>query len=126
MSENAILIDVVEKAISRVVVNDFEDLQKLVGAPFTYAHTFQNGDSLWVSDTGLVDGTEEAFKIPDGHQPFLGHGVVMGPADHEGETLPVQMGVEDLIGKVEFTTRTALIKEYHKEAQLRETELDPT
>jgi hypothetical protein len=105
----AILIDVKNKTISMVEVDDknvLKDWYRLMGCGMVeVAHYIDNHDSILVDEEGLLSltGDTKFFTIEGGHQPFAGNGLVVG-VDDEGEGVSPNVSVEEIQRKVKFHT----------------------
>jgi hypothetical protein len=64
-------------------------------------YEFPNGDYLYVNDEGLINGTRDFFDI-GAHSPFAGNGVLVGPADDEGDDTDVQSTCDQICHSVRF------------------------
>lgn len=87
MKQKAILIDTKNRDVREVEYKDYKDIQAFVGSPFCIGMNFENGDTVFVDDEGLINGTEQFFTITGGHQPFAGSGLIVGMEEmnEEGE-----------------------------------------
>jgi hypothetical protein len=105
----AILIDVLNKSVTMVEVDDknvLKDWYKIMGCEMVeVAHYFDDHDSILVDEEGLLtlSPITNFFTIEGGHQPFAGNGLVVGVND-EGESVSPNITVEEVERKVKFHT----------------------
>jgi hypothetical protein len=71
---NAKLQTVEEMEIGR----GLEQLQMLIGGYVEIGHYFEKGDVCFVDEEGLLKQMEHFFQIRGAHQPFAGHGLIVG------------------------------------------------
>lgn len=105
----AIYIDAAERRVSEVGVIGLEDMQTLVGGYIATGYTFENGDTLFVDDEGLLKEPSHFFLIPGAAQPFAGDGLIVGAADTEGETMDATSTVEEIQEQIRFLDRESLM-----------------
>lgn len=96
----AFLIDSTARTITPIEVGDFRDLQKKIGCDlFCVGSTLPNGDTLFVDDEGLLNGTKHGFLW--GGQLLMGNGVLLG-SDDEGESVDVKTHINTISRIVSF------------------------
>jgi hypothetical protein len=105
-----ILIDAKNRRIVDVEVGDFRDIQAKIGCSmFTTAGVLPNGDSVFVDDEGLINGTEEFFYNPDIYpHPLAGNAVILG-CDEMGESVDVKSRILGIAMKTDFLNRSDFI-----------------
>lgn len=104
-----ILIDCAKQEVREHDCTSLEDLQACVGGSIATAFETENGDTCFVDDEGLLKSENKTFFIFDGaHQPFAGNGVIVGPADGDGETTPAQSTLESIRKRVRFMDQHTL------------------
>ena len=110
----AILIDAYNTQVRAVDIKE-KSLQaiydQLKCSTFVCAMMLEGGETLYVDEEGLLNGTQVAFKIEGGHQPFMGNGLILG-TDADGESVDTKLMVEGVSKLVTFTSRRALRTEY--------------
>ena len=92
-TQKAILIDAENKEVKEVEYKDHKDIQKLLNVSiFTTALVMneikpERGDTLFVDDEGLINGTEHFFAIYVEGQGyvFAGNGLIVGPENYDDE-----------------------------------------
>ena len=105
----AILIDVNQENVRQVEVDDKDVLRswyRHIGCSMVeVAHYFNHHDSIMVDEEGLFSMNESSkfFTITDGHQPFIGNGLVVG-VDRNGNSVDTCITVEEVRSKVKFYT----------------------
>lgn len=108
----AIFIDAAKKTVSEVELpgdsrGNLDKMYELIGCELiTVAHEFENVDTLFVDDEGLLTLTPDTpfFFIGGAHQPFAGNGVILGGPDGEGDSTPARSTVEEIQAKVVWMT----------------------
>jgi hypothetical protein len=102
----ALLIDATAQNIREVEYQSLTDMQRLIGGFIEVAYTWDDGDTLYVDEEGMLKGADRGFLItvrPD--QPLMGNGLLVGEETGEGlETNPPTMTVEELRQRVAFFT----------------------
>jgi hypothetical protein len=71
---------------------------------FDVGPTFENGDSVYVDDEGLLKDNQEFFVMAGYQQPLAGIGVVIG-TDEEGESVDCKSSLEEIKNKVMFVSK---------------------
>jgi hypothetical protein len=105
----AILIDVLNENVRMVEVDDknvLKDWYKHIGCSMVeVAHYFNEHDSIMVDEEGLfsMDNSSKFFSVVDGHQPFIGNGLVVG-VDMNGKSVDPCISVEEVRSQVSFHT----------------------
>jgi len=106
----AILIDVLNENVKMVEIDDknvLKDWYKNIGCSMVeVAHYFNNHhDSIMVDEEGLflMNKNSKFFSVVNGHQPFIGNGLVVG-VDRNGKSVDPHISVEEVRSKVSFHT----------------------
>lgn len=98
MNHRALLIDAATGVISEVVVNDYQDIQRLIGCRCFTAVRLTKDETLYVDDEGLINGTEHGFRVAYGDRGWLaGNGLVLGNTEW-GDSASTKLSVDDLKG----------------------------
>ena len=104
----ALLIDVTKREVREAQFDGLRDLQTLVGGYIEVAYAWENGDTLFVDEEGLLKrGVTEiaAFRIPQRpEQALAGNGVLVG-REVEGDEFPTGYIHEDPTMTVEALTK---------------------
>lgn len=95
------LIDPYLKTIRDIVVRDYDEINKLIGDTYAIGSRFDNDDTLFVDDSGLLKDNQSYFCIDEDHRPLAGYGVMLG-TDYEGECVDVKTSIFDFINMVYF------------------------
>lgn len=94
------LIDAVNHKIEEIEIGDFHDIQTMIGCEiFTVGGQTEKGDTLYVDDEGLVNGTPYGFYWNGSLR--AGNGVIEG-TDEAGEVRDVQSHLQDIEASVKF------------------------
>jgi len=100
----AVHIDAENRTVKAIEHKTLADLQNLVGGLIETAHWLPRGDVVFVDEEGLLKDCRNFFLINGAHQPFAGSAVVVGPADHNGDSLDVTYTADEIMGLVTFMT----------------------
>ena len=96
----AILINAKDRIIDEIQCTDYKDIQKLIDCGcFTTGHSFNNNDTLYVDDEGLINGTTHGFYFNG--RLLAGNGLVCG-ANDEGENADVKHRIGQIENMVQF------------------------
>ena len=111
----AILIDAYNTQIREVDIDEENLLPSMYAqlkcSTFECAMMMEGGETLYVDEEGLLNGTQVAFEFEGGHQPFMGNGLILG-TNEEGESVDTKLTAEGVSKQVTFTSRKALRTEY--------------
>jgi hypothetical protein len=102
----AILIDAKNKTVSEIQIGkDYKEISKAIHVDlFTAPKIFPNGDTLYVDDEGLINGTPDFFFNSELYpHPLAGSGLILG-SDDEGESQDAKTKISDL-GEFYFMDR---------------------
>jgi len=97
----------------------YQALSEAVGGPLEIAHVYENGDTLYVHEEGLLEHREiMAGRLPAGenafafelglHQPFFGKGVIVGPEDAEGRHTAARTDIQEIRETISFLSPGAM------------------
>lgn len=101
MPNKAILINAKDKTITEVEINDYKDIYKFCGYNlFTCVRMDAKGNTLYVDDEGLINGTDFGFIIKG--QPLMGNAIVLGTNRYNGESEDTSLTTEQLFKEVSF------------------------
>ena len=109
----AILINPEEKIIRHVSYDgDYKSIYRLIRCTtFEAVYPFDNGDSLWIDEEGLLKESNFAFKIradnPKFNQTIMGMGLILG-TDAEGESVECLSNLDDIKSRVNFQGKVAI------------------
>jgi hypothetical protein len=104
----AIFINSVEQTINEInFTGDYRDIQKMLDVELFTCVGLENGDTIYVDDMGLLNGTEDFFVHEDYHHPLAGNGLILG-TDHMGDSCDCKSDVGEINSKVRFTNRTTI------------------
>ena len=96
------LIDSFNRTITQVKVGDFRHIQSLIDCELfcVGAYLGDNGDTLYVDDEGLINGTEYSFVF-DG-KLLMGNGLVLGSDENTGNSRDARLSLSELQARVKF------------------------
>lgn len=99
----AIKIDAKEKTITEIQIDGLDDLQKAVGGWITFALEFENQDTLYVDDEGLLKNPEDfQHWVEQGeHRVFAGNGIIQGTSVN-GDGVDAKSTIEEIKEKLCF------------------------
>jgi hypothetical protein len=104
----AIKIDVVNKTISEVEINDYKEIYGVIGNgchTFCCPVSFDNEDTIFCDDESLLqDEVEGCFIMEDWSYPLVGNAVILG-IDEEGESVDYKSNIEDIKSKIIFGSK---------------------
>lgn len=95
MNHRALLIDASTGVISEVRIKDYEDIQTFIGCRCFTAVRLNNGETLYVDDEGLINGTTKGFTIAYGGGRLMGNGLVLGSTP-DGDSCDTALSVKEL------------------------------
>lgn len=83
----AYLINSKKRKIEDIEIGDYRDIQRHIGCDcFTTGGSTPQGDTVYVDDEGLLNGTDEFFFHPEIYpHPLAGNAVVIGFNPNTGE-----------------------------------------
>ncbi len=106
----AIFIDSRNKKFEQIEVNSLEDMQSAVGGDIERASDFFTGDTVYVNEDGMAR-FDHFFICTEGsnENPLAGCGVVVGPADAEGNPTDCLYTLADIEKRVVFMNRPEVV-----------------
>lgn len=112
----AFKIDVIAKTVTEIDISgELKSLQEVVGGYIELAREINDTDNLYVDEEGLLKGQLPWFEITGGHQPFIGHGVIIG-SDDEGETIGAKASLTEIQAMVTFLDYEDVVRRYRRTA----------
>lgn len=87
------LINPYNKTITESYISNYKEINEHIGDTFTIGPRFENGDTIFLDDNGLLKEGMEYFSYDGYGQPFAGVGVVLG-TDGEGESVDVKHSID--------------------------------
>ena len=109
----AILINPEERIIRHVSYDgDYKSIYRLIRCTtFEAVYPFDNGDTLWIDEEGLLKESNFAFKIradnPKFNQTIMGMGLILG-TDAEGESIECKSKLDDIKSRITFQGKVAI------------------
>ena len=104
----AIFINTKDRTITEIEgqFSDYKEINKVLESRYmTHALELKGRDCVFVDDEGLLDETQDNFFYYEkGHQPFAGHGIILGH-DKKGNTADVKISLDEVKSKVKFMDR---------------------
>lgn len=98
MKLNALKINATTGVITNEVVEDYTDINRLIGCRCFTTVRLSDTEWLYVDDEGLINGTKTAFSINYGDGYLMGNGVVLGLLPN-GESISTKLDANDLRDK---------------------------
>jgi hypothetical protein len=71
---------------------------------------FENADTVFVNDEGMINGTDAFFILDDAHQPFAGNGLIVGTDYDSGKSIAAKTELDVIKAKTKFYSRAEIIK----------------
>lgn len=92
----ALLIDAHELTVSEhFISHGLASIKALVGDVTITGHGLPDGHLIYVDDEGLYN-TAVGFNYAPAGQPLMGNGLVVGPADREGNSTSCTLDIHEL------------------------------
>lgn len=105
MSNTAILINANDNTISLVSIKDYKDISKFGQFDlFTCVQIDAKGNTLYVDDEGLLNGTSRGFVIEGYEQPLMGNAVLLG-STASGDSKDTSLSLEKVASMVRCFVR---------------------
>ena len=105
-NDKALLLNAKENTITEVVIKDYTDISRLIGCQFfTTVQVNAEGDTLYVDDEGLINGTEVGFTFEGYDGPLMGNAVLLGTNRNTGDSKDVTMTAVEFAAKVKTLMR---------------------
>ena len=106
--KKCILVDVVNQTVSESTIGDYEDIYRLIGNGcelFCIPIEFENGDSLFSDDEGLLhEEVHGCFMLNGWTIPLVGNAVILG-SDEEGDSVDCLTTVEEIQSQIKFYSK---------------------
>jgi len=109
----ALFIDPTDETIRFISYDgDYKSIYRILGCrTFEAVYPFDNGDTLWIDEEGLLKDSNFAFNIradnPKFNQTIMGKALVLG-TDAEGESVECKTTLEDLKSRINFQGKVAI------------------
>ena len=109
----ALFIDPSDETIRFISYDgDYKSIYRILGCrTFEAVYPFNNGDTLWIDEEGLLKDSNFAFNIradnPKFNQTIMGKALVLG-TDTEGESIECKTTLEDLKSRINFQGKVAI------------------
>jgi hypothetical protein len=107
----AYLLDTTKQEIKEVQVTDWQDISKLIGNNcelFTCPIIFENNDTVYCDDEGLLKPFYGGVLFKDYPQPLVGNMLILG-SDDEGESKDVEMTKNQIEEKFQWLTKNDIV-----------------
>ena len=103
LMNKAILIDPFQNTIQQVSVGDFRDIQRKIGCDVFTCVRFPDGNTAYVDDEGLINGTDRAVRFVDAvyPQPLAGRVLILGDSP-DGDSADCTWSVNQAKEKVKY------------------------
>lgn len=100
-ANKAILINAKDNTVKFVDVGHYTDIYKHTGfETFTTVRIDAKGNTLYVDDEGLINGTATGFVLKGYDGPLMGNAVILGTNLNNGDTLDTDLTLEAVAGLV--------------------------
>ena len=109
----ALFIDPTDETIRFLSYDgDYKSIYRILSCrTFEAVYPFDNGDTLWIDEEGLLKDSNFAFNIradnPKFNQTIMGKALVLG-TDAEGESIECKTTLEDLKSRISFQGKVAI------------------
>lgn len=105
-SDCALLLNAKENTITEIVIKDYSDISRLIGCNyFTTVQVNDKGDTLYVDDEGLINGTTVGFTFDGYDGPLMGNGILLGTDLRTGDSKDISMTTAEFASKVKTLMR---------------------
>jgi hypothetical protein len=98
-NKKAILIDAKTNSVTLVEVGEYTDIYKHCGYETFTCVGLGNGETLYVDDEGLINGTDFGFTIEGYDGPLMGNGLILG-STASGDSKDTALSVHEVAEKV--------------------------
>jgi hypothetical protein len=96
-NDKALLLNAKENTITEVVIKDYTDISRLIGCNyFTTVQVNAEGDTLYVDDEGLINGTDCGFLLEGYDGRLMGNAILLGTNRATGDSKDATMSAKDL------------------------------
>jgi hypothetical protein len=109
----AILINPMQESVRHISYDgDYRSIYRIIGCTtFEAVYPFDNGDTLWIDEEGLLKESNYAFNLkadnPKFNQTIMGSALILG-TDAEGESIECKSKVLDIAKRVNFQGKVAI------------------
>ncbi len=102
----AILLNARENTVEFVTINTFEDISKFGKFDlFTCVQVDAKGNTLFVDDEGLLNGTNVGFTWEGMKQVLMGNAIILGTDLNTGDSLDTDLTLEQVRDKTQCFVR---------------------
>lgn len=106
MNNKAILINAKANTVTLVEVGEYTDIYKHCGYDTFTCVGLGKGETLYVDDEGLINGTDFGFTFKGYDGPLMGNGLILGTTA-SGDSKSTALSVEDVMARVRILRSTA-------------------
>lgn len=93
----AILLDAQNNTVSFVSITNYKDISKFGRYDlFTTVQINDKGETLFVDDEGLLNGTDFGFEIEGYPEPIMGNAVILGTNFNTGDSVDTDLTLDDV------------------------------
>ena len=109
----AILINPQQESIRHISYDgDYKSIYRIIQCTtFEAVYPFDNGDTLWIDEEGLLRESNFAFNIkadnPKFNQTIMGSALILG-TDAEGESIECKSNLDDIKNRINFQGKVAI------------------
>lgn len=96
MNHRALKIDATTGIVSEVRIKDYTDISKHIGCQCFTAVSLGKGETLYVDDEGLINGTTKGFTVAYGDGMLMGNGLILGSTP-DGDSCDTKLNAYQLV-----------------------------
>jgi hypothetical protein len=105
-NDKAILINARENTVEFVTITDYKDISKFGKFDlFTCVQMDERGNTMYVDDEGLLNGTNVGFVVKGFDQPLMGNAVILGTNLRTGDSKDTDLTLEQVSEMVQCFIR---------------------
>ena len=105
-NDKAILLNARENTVQFVTIKDYTDISKFGKFDiFTCVEMDDRGNTLYVDDEGLLNGTNIGFIVDGYEQPLMGNAVILGTNTATGDSKDTDLTLEQVSKMVQCFVR---------------------
>ena len=96
-NDKAILLNARNNTVEFITIKDYTDISKFGKFDlFTTVDMDERGNTMYVDDEGLLNGTNVGFEVDGYEQPLMGNAVILGTNRHTGDSKDTDLSLEDV------------------------------
>ena len=96
-NDKAILLNARNNTVEFITIKDYTDISKFGKFDlFTTVDMDERGNTMYVDDEGLLNGTNVGFEVDGYEQPLMGNAVILGTNRTTGDSKDTDLSLEDV------------------------------